>query len=451
MYVNPDIFKAYDIRGIFPEQINGKIAYIIARAFADYIRNANRGEDPRIVVGSDERSSSPELKKATLEGLLDSGVNVIDQGLTTTPFHYFTVRHEEADGGMMITASHNPFRMNGFKLSKSGAEPVGDDMEIIKKTARRGIFEARTHRGEIVERSNHREYYDFLLSQVNLEDTRDLKVVFDTGGGMVSLLLPNLLKRIPSKSQIINMNMSLSPSRAPLNPIIEESLAELKNEVIEKKADLGVAFDPDGDRVGFVTNNARFFRPDYVAALFARELLKTNHKAKVVYDVRSSSIFNETVEAYGGTAIMSRVGHRFIKEIMRKEKALFAAELSGHYYFESTEYSDSGFLPVLYFLQFLAASKKTSDELLNEFAVYPSSGELSFNVDKAEGMLENIAGHFHDAKATLWVDGVSVYYDDWWANVRLSNTENLVRLNVEARTIEVVQKRVEEFKKLIVG
>jgi phosphomannomutase len=448
MYVNSDIFKAYDIRGIFPEEINGKSTYLIARAFAEYIRGKNK-QPLRIIVAADARPSSPELKKGVIEGLLDEGVEVIDMGLATTPQHYFTVVQSGADGGIMVTASHNVYRTNGLKFTKKGGEQIGDGLEVMKQMVRRAIFQNAPQRGKLAEVPIAHEYIQFVLSKVDLSGAGEFKIICDTGGGMTSLLLPQLVRNLPCKVMIINGDLAFDMMHEPLNPAREESLAPLKNAVLEARADFGIAFDPDGDRCGFVTGNARYFRPDYVAAFFAREFLKTHAGAAMVYDVRSSNIFRETIAAGGGRALESRVGHRFIKELMRKEDAIFAGEMSGHFYFKDAFYMDSDFLPLLFMLQFLSKSGKKADEILDEFALYPSSNELSFKVKPGENFLEQIAAHYKDAKETKWVDGLSVYYDDWWANVRQSNTEPVVRINVEARTREVLNAKIDELKKIL--
>ncbi len=453
MYVNLDIFKAYDVRGRFPEEINAKSAYIISRAFIEFIRSnlpAGGKSRLRVVVGSDARPSSPELKRAVIEGLLDEGVSVIDMGYATSPFHYYSVFAEDADGGIMVTASHNAYQDNGLKFTRKGGESIGDGFDIMKNISKRGIFAKQSVRGEIMEKNLHREYIDFLFSQVDLSRAGDMHVVVDAGGGMTTLLLQQLVKRLPCKMTIINGDLFFDLAHPPLNPIKEESLATLKNTVLEKSADFGVAFDADGDRSGFVTRNARYFRADYVGAFFAREFLKKYPGAAIVYDVRASSIFRETILQSGGRALESRVGHRFIKDLMRKEQVLFAAELSGHFYFQNADFMDSDFLPLLYFLQFVSQLNADSDAILTDFEVYPSSGEMNFEIKRKEGLLENIAGHFKDARETKWLDGLSIYYDDWWANIRMSNTEPLVRLNVEARTPERLKEKIAEIKTLLV-
>lgn len=452
MYVNPKVFKAYDIRGDFPEEVNGRSVYVIMRAFVELLRSREPKQPKfRIVVANDGRPSSPELKKAAHEALLDEGVTLIDIGFATTPFYYYTVFKTEADGGVMITASHAPQRMNGLKLTTRGAEPlVGEGMEIVKSIARRGIFQSKAEeRGTVEHQSLYRDYVDFLLSKVDLSKAGGVKVVFDAGGGMAGVLLPHLIKRLPCETTILGGEMTYASAFKVLNPLIEEDLAPLKNEVLLKRAAFGVAFDQDSDRSGFVTNNARYFRSDYVGAFLAREFLKTNPGVPMVHDVRSSSIFRETIVANGGRPLESRVGHSFIKTLMRKEDAFFAAEMSGHFYFKEFNYLDSDLLPFLYFLQFLSRSTKTSDQILSEFNIYPSSGEINFKVEGKDTILEQIASKFSDAKETKWVDGLTLYYDDWWANIRLSNTEALLRLTVEARTQEILEEKVKALSAVI--
>jgi len=439
MHVNPEIFKGYDVRGFFPEEIDAQGAYIIARAFVEYIRGKKKGQ-LKVLVGSDARPSSPELKKAIIDGLLDDGVLVIDQGLTTTPFHYYLVRDKQCDGGLMVTASHNPYRYNGIK---------DEAIAIIREIARRGIFQKNVERGRVVEEMPTRQYIEKLVSLVDLSKARALKVVCDAGGGMASLFLDKIARVVPFSMAVINSDLFFDANHAPLNPVKEECLASLKNKVIETRADCGVAFDPDGDRSGFVTGNARYLRGDYVGAFFAREILKQNPGAAVIYDIRASSIFRETIQSSGGRALESRVGHRFIKQLMRQENAVFAAEFSGHFYFRETYNMDSDFLPMLTFIQYLSQSDKTADGILDEFALYPSSGEINFKVEDTKNILERIAAYYSDARETKWLDGFTVYYDDWWANIRMSNTEPLVRLNVEARTRELLDTKVMEIKKLL--
>ncbi len=451
MYVNLGIFKAYDIRGEYPSEINAKTAYIIARAFAEYLRGEFKEARPmRVVVSSDARQSSPDLKKGVMEGLLDEGVEVIDMSQSTSPFHYFAVVHEGADGGMMVTASHIPYRLNGFKFTKKDGEPIGSrGLEIIKNISKRGIFNKVVKRGTSLAHVPYREYIDFLFKQVDVSLAKNMHIVIDAGGGMAGSLLPHIVRRLPCKVTVLHGDVAFDMAHDPLNPMNEIHLADLKNAVVAHNADFGVAFDPDADRSGFVTHNARFFRADYMGVYIASSLLKKNPGAAVIYDVRSSGILRETVENAGGKAIVSRVGHTFIKSAMRENNAIFAAELSGHFYFKDFHSMDSDFLPMLYFLQLLAESGKSSDAILGEFEKYASSGEVNFKVVLREHLLEKIAAHFADAKAVSWLDGLSIYYDNWWANVRPSNTEPYVRLNVEARDRAVLNQKLEEFKKFL--
>jgi len=448
MYVNPEVFHAYDVRGLFPEDLNAQGTYIIARAFVEYLR-AHTKDQLTIIVGTDARPSSPELKKGLIEGLLDEGVKVIDQGYTTTPYHYYTVYQQHADGGLMITASHNPYRYNGVKFTMPPSRERDDFMDVIKEIARRGIFKNNEQKGEVVPFPESRKYVDDIVSRFDLQKAKNMKIVLNGGGGMITLFLKKLQDVLPCKVILMNEELLFDLKHEPLNPIKEESLASLKNKVLEERADFGVAFDSDADRSGFVTNNARYFRGDYVGAFFAREFLKQNPGAKIIHDLRASSIARETIKAGGGEALELRVGNRYIKEAMHKQDAIFASEVSGHFYFKDVHGMDSDLLPLLYFLKFVSESGKTADEILDEFAVYPSSGEINFEVKDKEKVLDKIAAYYKDARETKWLDGFTVYYDDWWANIRLSNTEPLVRLNLEARTKEILHEKLTEIRSLI--
>jgi phosphomannomutase len=401
------------------------------------------------MVAADGRSSSPELKKAVISGLVDEGVHVIDLGLATTPFHYYSVFSENADGGMMITASHNMYQMNGIKFAMPHQFQRDDFMSVLRETAKRGIFGKNDVKGKITEQSDPRKYLESLVSRVDLSQAKDMKIVLDAGGGMTALFIEKLSHILPCKILPLNDGLYFDTGHPPLNPMKENSLASLKNAVVENRADFGVAFDPDGDRSGFVTANARYFRADYIGAFFAREILKKKEGATIVHDIRSSSIFRETITSSGGKAIESRVGHWFLKQHMIKQNAEFAVEMTGHFYFKETYFMESDFLPLLYFMQFLSHSGKSADQILDEFQIYPSSGEIDFPVKKDEHLLENIAGHFKDAREMKWIDGLTIYFDEWWANIRMSVTQPLIRLNVEARTKVLLDTKVEELKKLI--
>lgn len=387
------IFKAYDIRGRYPEEINEDAAYKIARAFARYVklgvRSERLDEQLKIVVSADARASSPALKEAFLEGLLDEGAEVVDAGLTTTPMHYFILNKTGADGGAMITASHNPQDFNGFKLSKKDAVSIGfgTGMEEIKNDAVRGIFQNSARMGKATKQNFSGEYAEFLVSR-----------------------FPRL------KSEIIKFMAS----------------GEVPKE----------HFDFDGDRVVFSDERRRIVPGDIITALLTKKYAKPGEK--IIYDVSSSRVVREEIEAAGGIAVESRRGHSFIKALMKKENAVLGGEASGHYYFRDFFYYDSGIFAGLAVLDLMRTSKKSLSELARPLMRYFKSEEINFVIKDREKVLDKIAAHFPDGK-TSYLDGVKVEYPDWWFNLRPSNTENLLRLNIEANS----QEFLEEKKKIL--
>ncbi|QQG42491.1 MAG: phosphomannomutase/phosphoglucomutase [Candidatus Giovannonibacteria bacterium] len=379
------IFRAYDIRGIYPEEINEDAAYKIARAFARYLRLEVRDEKLEIVVSSDARESSPALKEAFSDGLSDEGAEIIDAGLTTTPMHYFILNKTEADGGAMITASHNPPEFNGMKLSKKSAVSIGagSGMEEIKNDSLRGIFQNSENRGSVVKKDFSDEYTKFLAGS-----------------------FPHL------KSYIIKFALA---DKIP-----------------------GESFDFDGDRVMFRDESGKAAPGDMITALLARKYAKPGEK--IIYDIPSSRAVREEIEAAGGVAVESRVGHSFVKALMKKENAVFGGELSGHYYFRDFFYSDSGIFAALAVLDLLRETKKPLSELIKPLARYFKSEEINFKIKDKEKIIDKVAAHFTDGKAS-YSDGIKIEYPDWWFNLRPSNTEDLLRLNIEASTSELLEEK----------
>ena len=391
-----NIFKAYDIRGKYPEEFNEDAAYKIARAFARYLRLVRRslGEGGlEIVVSSDARASSPALKEAFLDGLLDEGAEIIDAGLTTTPMHYFIVNKTGADGGAMITASHNPQEFNGIKLDKKNAIPIGigAGMEEIKNDAIREIFQNSENRGKVVKKDFLNEYVEFLISK-----------------------FPSL------KSEIIKLTAGEKIS--------------------------GISFDSDGDRAIFRDEAGNVVRGDIITALLAQKYAKAGEK--IIYDLRSSRVVKEEIEARGAKAVESRVGHAFIKPLMRKENAVFGGELSGHYYFRDFFFADSGVFAALVILDLLRIEQKPLSELVKPLMRYYKSDEINFKIKEKEKIIDKVAAHFSDAKIS-YLDGIKVDYPDWWFNLRISNTEDLVRLNIEADVPELLEEKKKLLESLI--
>lgn len=474
------IFKAYDIRGKYPEEINEDACYKIARAFARYLRllarhgfsegggvRDERLEDKKlkIVVSSDARTSSPALKEAFLDGLLDEGTEIIDAGLTTTPMHYFVVNKTDADGGAMITASHNPAEFNGIKLTKKSAVPLGEGagMEEIKNDAVRGIFMVTTlQSGAARKASIHRkefldDYIQFLISYFQPLTSHSFSLVVCAGNGMTSILLKKLFKRFPAfKIAYLHDELNMSFPNHEADPLKAKNLEDVQHSVLNTKADLGVSFDGDGDRVGFVDEKGNVVKGDIVTALLVKYFtwkpgfqVETGFPA--VYDLRSSRVVREEIERAGMRPIESRVGHSFIKQLMRKEDAIFGGEVSGHYYFRDFFYADSAIFATLTLLDLLRIEKKSLSKLVKPLMRYSKSDEINFKVKNKDRILDQVASRFPDLPASRqapkisYLDGIKIEYPDWWFNLRISNTEDFVRLNLEAKT----PKLLSEKKKLI--
>ncbi len=478
MNINPLIFKAYDIRGIYPDEITPEAAYRIGRAFAQYIwvTVLNKERSPLVVVNADARASSPALKEELLRGLLDEKCQVIDCGLATTPLHYFAINHLKADGGIMVTASHNPAQYNGFKLSRRGAEPIGEGsgMEEIRNTALRGIFPVPDEKGSVIEDNLQTAYLDYICSLVDISKIsaeggfasgeKKMRVVFDVGNGMVGMLLPKLLERLLLEADILYGNVDMMFPNHEANPIKDETLTDLQKAVKEKEADLGVAFDGDGDRVRFMTPSGFAVPGDITTALFARQNLRMFHfrnyysgsgtsgitlLPSVVYTVNSSRATREAIEESGGIAIESRVGHALIKKLMREKNALFGGEVSGHFYWQDFFFAESALLTLLRMLSILSLQNESLDEMVKPFLRYVSSGEVNVSVADKDKALDAVAVWYKDAKEIKYTDGISIVYEDFWFNVRPSNTEPLLRITMEAKEKDALEKRLAEILNLI--
>ena len=459
------IFKAYDIRGRYPEEINEDAAYKIARAFARYLKlevrswklEVEKGK-LKIVVSSDARTSSPALKEAFLDGLLDEGVEIIDAGLTTTPMHYFIVNKTEADGGAMITASHNPAEFNGIKLTKKGAVPIGDGSGLgeIKGEATRGIFAAASQSEAVRKASVRRkdfieDYINFLTSHFQLLTSHAINIVACSGNGMTSILLGKLFLKFPKmKIEFLHDDLDMTFPNHEADPLKTQNLQDVQSSVLDKKADLGISFDGDGDRVGFVDENGNVVSGDIITALLAKKYAKSGEK--IVYDLRSSRTVKEEIEAGGAKALESRVGHAFIKALMRKENAVFGGELSGHYYFRDFFYADSAVFAALDLLDLLRLENKKLSELVKPLLRYAKSEEINFrpkaDQPRAGEFFDKIAAYFSDGKIS-YLDGIKVEYSDWWFSLRLSNTEDFVRLNLEASAPKLLAEKKKLLEELL--
>jgi len=444
--INPSIFKAYDIRGIYPDDLNEEIAYRVGRALVIFTGAKT------VVVGRDMRLSSVPLVREVIQGITDQGADVVDIGVVSTPMFNFTVaEYDDYEAGVMITASHNPKEYNGFKLCYGDALPIGEKtgMAEIKKIVTKGDFK-KARKGTVMKKEILKDYVKKVLELIDLEEIKPIKVVIDAGNSVGAIPLPEIFKNLPCKLIPLYFELDGTFPHHEANPLKEETLKDLKKKVFEERADLGVAFDGDADRVGFIDEKGAVVRGDLITALVARELLKENQGELILYDVRSSQVIREEVEAAGGRAKMCRVGHALIKKQMRDEKALFAGEFSSHFYYRKFYNVESGDLTMLKILEIISQARKPFSEIVAPLLRYFHSGEINFEVKDKERKMKEIEEKYSGmAKEISHLDGIRLDFDDWWFNVRPSNTEPLLRLNLEAKTRELMEKKRGELIKLI--
>lgn len=434
------IFKAYDIRGVYDKELNEDLAYKIGKA-AVKLFNSD------IVVGYDMRFSSPHLVKALEKGITDSGFNVIDVGLCSTPMFYFAVAFYKHKAGIMVTASHNPKQYNGFKFCKENAMPVSYESGIneIERFVKENTFEKSEKKGKINKKEIFYDYEKHVLKFAG--KIEKLKVVVDSANGMGGLAAPSILKSLGLDVVELYTELDGTFPNHEANPLKEETTKELQELVVKEKADLGIAFDGDADRVGFIDEEGKRVGFDIITALIGETFLKEKGQ-KVLYDLRSSEIVKEYIESSGGKAVISRVGHSYIKQIMREKDIVFGGELSGHYYFKDNYFADSGLIAAVVLISLMSQKKKKLSELIKPLNKYFQSGEINSIVKDIKNKLKYIENDYSDGKK-LNLDGLSVYYDDWWFNIRPSNTEPLLRLNLEAKTREKMESKRDELLKKI--
>jgi phosphomannomutase len=438
----PKVFKAYDVRGIYPGEIDEEGAYAIGRAFVDQF------EPKGIAVGRDMRLSSPSMARAVIDGATDGGVDVLDIGLVGTEMLYFAVGELGLDGGIEVTASHNPKEYAGMKIVRAGALPVGDESGLLD-IRERALSEGQSLRGG---RKGHVEEYDIwpafvdrVLSFVDVDVIRPLRVVIDAANGMAGVMLPPVLERLPIDPVRCFFEPDGSfPNHEP-NPLLPENREFIVSKTLEEGADLGVAFDGDADRCFFVDDTGEFVPGDFVTALLAEAVLEKEPGATILYDVRASWAVPDTVTERGGTPLINRVGHAYIKHRMREEDAAFAGEVSGHYYFRDFSQADSGVVPFLLMLEVISKKGQKLSEILRPYRErYFITGELNMPVADVSAVLQRIEERFASEGTVSHLDGVSVDAEDWHMNVRPSNTEPLLRLNLEARTREQMERKRDE-------
>ena len=448
--VDPAIFKAYDVRGIYGEQIDDEIAYRLGRGFARVLGEleSKPTQDLRIGLGRDMRLAAPTLSERYADGLRDEGADVLDIGKVGTEMLYFTVGARRLDGGLMCTASHNPKAYTGAKLVRSGALPLSGDSGIgeLKEIVMGGDPGAPAKpRGGYDREQIADDFQAAAAAFVDLDAIRPMKVVLDGGNGMAGPMVGPLLDRLPLEQvQTYWTPDGNFPDHEP-NPLLPENRRFVVEKVLSEGAVLGIAWDGDADRCFFIDDTGQFVDGDFLTALLAESILEKEPGASILYDVRASRAVHDTVARAGGSALVNRVGHAFFKARMRDEGAAFGGEVSGHYYFRDFYCADSGTIPALLILELLSTRGKRMSELLAPLRErYFISGEINSEVADQDAKMQEIAAA-HSSGDVSWLDGVSVDYDDWHFNVRPSNTEPLLRLNLEslASPDHMVEKRDE--------
>ena len=445
---NPAIFSAYDIRGIYGETLTNDIAYRIGRAAAEYL------QVPEIAIGRDMRLSSPELAAALMVGITDQGVNAIDLGMTTTDELYFAVGKFNYPAGVMITASHNPGRYNGVKFCRAQAAPISLETGLaeIRDIVSRGSFPESASKGQVIVRDVTNDFVQHALSFIDVSKIRPLKVVIDAGNGMAVMLMPRVFAHLPC--ELIPMYFELDGNfpNHPASPIEPENTADLRQKVREVGADMGAAFDGDADRMFPVDEHGNIVDGSRVAEAVSNSLLHKFPGSTILYNLIVSKSVPALITRLGGKAIRTRVGHSYIKAEMRKTNAIFGAEHSGHFYFRDNWFADSGLIAFLIMLELVSVENKPLSEILAPLDNGMRSGEINSIVNNVQSKLKALEEHFgKNAQSVDHLDGVTVDYGDWWFNVRPSNTEPLLRLNIEANTNELMEQKRDEVLAFIRG
>ena len=438
------IFKAYDIRGTVPDQLDAEVTRRIGAAFARFAGAEG------IIVARDMRESGVELSRAFAEGAAAQGVDVVDLGLASTDLVYYAAGKLDRPGAM-FTASHNPARYNGIKLCLSGARPVGEDTGLgeIRRLVEAGV-PAADHQGRITASSLIDDYADHVRSFVDRSLLRPLKVVADTANGMGGLVVPRVFEGLPFDLEILYGELDGSFPNHPADPIQPENLKDLQARVLETRADLGLAFDGDADRVFLVDEQAQPISGSLTTAMVAKAMLEKHPGSVIIHNLICSRVVREVIVENGGTPVQTRVGHSFIKAVMADTGAVFGGEHSGHYYFRDNYRADSGLIAALVVLELLSKAQQPLSEVIRPFDRYADSGEINTEVADPHAVIERVASVYADL-AQERLDGLTVDGGDWWFNLRPSNTEPLLRLNLEARTREECDRHVDEVLAVIRG
>ena len=445
---DPSIFHAYDIRGIYGDTLTNDIAYRIGRAAAEYLNV------PEIAVGRDMRIGSPELAAALMLGFTDQGTNAVDLGMTTTDELYFAVGKFNYAAGAMITASHNPGQYNGIKFCRAQAAPVSLESGLadIRDIVSRGSFREVASKGKTTQRDVTDDFVQHALSFIDVSKIRPLKVVIDAGNGMAGMLMPRVFSHLPGELVPLYFELDGTFPHHPASPIEPENMADLQQKVREVGADIGAAFDGDADRMFPVDEQGNIVDGSMVTEAVSNSLLKKHPGSTILYNLVVSKSVPELVNRLGGKAIRTRVGHSYIKAEMRKTNAIFGGEHSGHFYFRDNWFADSGLIAFLIMLELVSVENKPLSQILQPLDRGVRSGEINSTVNDAQGKLKAIEEHFSQgAQSVDHLDGLTIDYGDWWFSVRPSNTEPLLRLNVEANTRELMEQKRDELLAFIRG
>ncbi len=451
------IVKAYDIRGTYPDQINADVCRALGFGFGMFVKNAEP-ETGAVVIGRDMRPSGPELVDAFADGVMSHGLDVVDIGLASTDLLYFASGRLDLPG-VMFTASHNPAEYNGIKLCRSGAAPVGEDSGLADIKAAAVAYavdgsadgeDGSANPGSRSQQDLMSDFADHVRGFVDVSNLRPLKVVADTANGMGGLVVPEIFSALPFELEVMYPELDGTFPNHEANPIEAKNLVDLQARVLETGADIGLAFDGDADRVFLVDEKAQPVSGSLTTALLARAILAQNPGSKIIYNLICSKAVPEIVAESGGEALRSRVGHSFIKEMMAETGAVFGGEHSAHYYFRDNWRADSGLIASVMVLEQLCLFDGPLSELLAPLNRYQASGEINTRVDDAAAVIDRVAAHYSDA-STDRLDGLTVDHGSWWFNLRPSNTEPLLRLNLEAATSDDVDRRVAEVQAIMTG
>jgi phosphomannomutase len=439
--LDPKVFKAYDVRGIYPDELDEAGAYAIGRAYVDEF------EPRKIAVGRDMRLSAPAMADAVMRGAADAGADVLELGMVGTEMLYFAVGELGLGGGIAVTASHNPKEYTGMKIVRRGALPVGGDSGLldIRTRAMSGASQVTRPNGTIETHDVWPAFVERVLSFVDVQAIEPLRVVIDAANGMAGAMLPPVLERLPVDAlRCFFEPDGTFPNHEP-NPLLPENREFITRKVTEEDADLGVAFDGDADRCFFVDDTGDFVPGDFVTALLAESILEKEPGGKILYDVRASWAVPETIERAGGVPLVNRVGHAFFKHRMREEGAVFGGEVSGHYYFREFSQADSGVIPFLLMLELVSKRGAKLSEILRPYRErYFITGELNTPVGDVALKLQELKERFGSEGRVSHLDGLSVEADTWHMNVRPSNTEPLLRLNLEALSSDLMKRKRDE-------